>query len=143
MERVSPYALWIGHAGDGRDSVAICDAGIQAVVQLAAEEPSLTLPRDRLVFRVPLHDGSENEPENLWLAVNIVAQLLEAEMPTLVCCCAGASRSPAVAACAIAITEQMPPEACLSRVGDCHQTDVSPALWRDLLIAISLRVERV
>lgn len=137
MDCVSPYNLWVGHAGDGRDAVAICNAGIRAVVQLAAEEPSPTLPRDMLFFHIPLHDGSENSADNLRMAVHVVGQLLENRVSTLVCCNAGASRSPAVVACAMAAVESLPPEICLDRVSHCHGTDVSPTLWRDLLAAIS------
>ena len=45
MKKIEPYRLWLGHAGDGRDIARIVDTGIEAVVQLAEEEPLIALPR--------------------------------------------------------------------------------------------------
>ena len=57
MDFIAPHLLWIGHAGDGRDARAICGCGIEAVLQLATEEPLLQLPREILLFRIPIVDG--------------------------------------------------------------------------------------
>src|SRR6267142_7076321 len=106
MRQILPHSLWLGHAGDGRDLRAILDAGIRAVVQLAIEEEPLVLPRELTFCRVPLVDGAGNEEKLLYLAVTAVANLLESRIPTLVCCGGGMSRSPAVAAAALAVVFQ-------------------------------------
>ena len=53
MRQVQPHALWLGHAGDGRDFRAVLDVGIKAVVQLkkrkrATEEQILQWCEERL-----------------------------------------------------------------------------------------------
>ena len=133
MIQIEPHLLWLGHAGDCRDIQRLADVGIEAVMQLAAEESLANLLPEMLVFRIPLVDGSGNPPVRLRLAVEVVANLLEHRVATLVCCSAGASRSPAIAACAVAIAEKRPPNECLHRVRTFQRTDVSPGLWHDLL----------
>ena len=128
MTRVHPYLLWLGHAGDGTDIRAITDAGIEAVLQLAIEEPPLRLPRELIYFRVPILDGASNNHETLRLAADLAVRVLKQQVPTLICCSAGASRSPAIAACAISIVENKSPAECLDLVHGYHSTDVSPGL---------------
>ena len=132
MNQVLPYSLWLGHAGDSRDFRRMLDAGIEALVQLAAEEPPSQAPRELICCRFPLLDGSGNRSELVSLAVRTVATLLEMKVPTLVCCGAGMSRSPAVAAAALALIHQESPEAWLKRVADHHPSDVSPGLWQEV-----------
>src|SRR5262249_46886862 len=116
MKQVHPHALWLGHAGDGTDYRAILDAGIRAVVQVAAERPPLQPPRDLVYCRSPLVDGPGNDTKLLLLAVTTVANLLDRRFPPLVCCGGGLSRSPAVAAAALAMVFQETPEDSLRQV---------------------------
>src|SRR5437764_14691593 len=132
MRQIPPHGLWLGHAGDGRDFRAILDARIQAVVQLAVEEEPLHLPRELTFCRFPLVDGAGNEPKLLHLAVTTVANLLESRIPTLVCCGGGMSRSPAIAAAALAVVFQDTLEQCLERVSAHHPADLVPGLWNDV-----------
>jgi hypothetical protein len=46
MRRVADLPLWIGTAWDARDIRGVLDAGIEAVVDLAAEEPPAQPTRD-------------------------------------------------------------------------------------------------
>lgn len=133
MIQIQPFPLWLGHADDCREFGRLGDAGIEAVVQLAAEEPQASLPRHMVLCRIPLHDGAGNSTTWLRLAVEVVAKLLTDQIPTLVCCSVGASRSPAIAACALAIVQKKRPTECLQMVHSFGPTDVSPGLWRDLL----------
>jgi protein-tyrosine phosphatase len=133
MNRVQPHALWIGHAGDARDVRQLMDADVKAVVQVAAEEPPLALPRELIYCRFPLIDGQGNRPELLYLAVSVVASLIKLRVPTLVCCGMGESRSPAVAAAALAMVHQEPCEDWLPRVVEHHASDVSPGLWGEVV----------
>jgi protein-tyrosine phosphatase len=136
MKRILPYPLWLGHAGDGRNFRAIFAAGIKAVVYLAAEEPLPALPRDLIACRIPLLDGSGNNAGHLSLAVHTAAELLKSSVPTLVCCGAGLSRSPVIAAAALASAYDKPPDACLAEVLQHHPADVSPALWQIVLTVL-------
>jgi protein-tyrosine phosphatase len=107
----------------------IFDAGIKAVVHLAAEEPMPQLPRDLIFFRFPLIDGAENSTHLLLLALGSVTHLLKMRLPTLVCCSAGMSRSPAIVAGAVSILSRSDPDETLSAVLEQHRGDVSPGLW--------------
>ena len=60
MTQIQPYSLWIGHAGEARDYERIADAGIEALVNLAAEEKCDQPPRGLLYLRFPLIDGTGN-----------------------------------------------------------------------------------
>jgi protein-tyrosine phosphatase len=132
MRQISPHLLWLGHAGDGRDAKRILDAGIEAVVQLAADEPVLALPREVIYCRFPLVDAAGNDGKLLDLAVSTLASLIAAKRPTLVCCSAGLSRSPAIAAAALAKALDMEPDACLRTIAELAPTDVQPALWQEI-----------
>lgn len=132
MRQIIPHSLWLGHAGDGRDVRAILDAGIQAVVQLAAEEPPAAHHRDLVDCRFPILDGPGNDPKLLYLAATTVANLLEKRIPTLVCCGGGMSRSPAIAAAALAMILQEAPDDCLKTVAEHHPADVVPGLWDEV-----------
>ncbi|MBN2216560.1 MAG: dual specificity protein phosphatase family protein [Pirellulales bacterium] len=132
MNRITPYPLWIGHAGDGRAFQNLFDEGIKVIVQLALEEPPLNLPRELVYLRFPLLDGGGNSPNMLGLAVCNVAELIRQATPALVCCGAGMSRSPAIAAAALSVVESVTIEKCLQRVIQMHPADVSAAFWRQL-----------
>ena len=129
MTRISPHSLWIGHAGDGRNYPTLHRDRVRALVQLAAEEPPDSPPRDFLYCRFPLMDGGPNDSDVLFLVVNFVTELLRMEMPTLLYCSAGLSRSPAIAAVAMAFHTRRQLNECLRDVGKCRRVDVSPGLW--------------
>ena len=58
MREILPDKLWIGNAGDGRDPERLLRAGVVAVINLAAEEPSPVLPRGMVYCRFPIMDGA-------------------------------------------------------------------------------------
>jgi hypothetical protein len=132
MRQIQPHLLWVGHAGDGRDFQLLLDTGIQAIVQLALEEPGLQPPRELLYFRIPLVDGPGNDEKLLYLATITVANLLEKRVPTLICCGAGLSRSPAIAAAALSMVYQEDLDDCLKQVAEHHPADVVPGFWSDV-----------
>jgi hypothetical protein len=129
MNQIVPYRLWLGHAGDYRQ---LFDAGIHAVVHLAAEESPSQLPRGLLCCHIPLVDGPGNDPAVLDLTVCTVAALIQRRLLTLVCCGTGTSRSAAVAAAALAKAYGGCPRQWLHRLSKYHPLDVSPGLWADL-----------
>jgi protein-tyrosine phosphatase len=133
MTQILPHPLWLGHAGDGRDFRQLFEAGIQASVQLAAEEPDIQVPRELIHVHIPLLDGPGNRAELLALAIRTVAALLALRVPTLVWCGAGLSRSPSIAAAALAMTSGEPLGESLRRIGEHRPCDVSPGLWKDVI----------
>lgn len=134
MKQILDLPIWLGHAGDGRDYRQILDAGIQAIVQLAAEEPALSPPRDLLYLRFPLLDGEGNPPAVLELALRTAAHLIAARIPTLICCSGGMSRSPVIAAAALVLggAWENDVDGCLARLAESQSLDVTPALWREV-----------
>ncbi len=133
MTQILPHQLWLGHAGDGRDFQQVFEVGIEAVVQLGAEEPVVQAPRDLIEVRIPLLDGPGNRAESLTLAIRTVAALLTLRVPTLVCCGAGMSRSPCIAAAALAMTSGESPGQALRRIVDQRRCDVTPGLWNEVI----------
>ncbi|MGE3805713.1 MAG: hypothetical protein AB7K24_13635 [Gemmataceae bacterium] len=129
MVHIEPHSLWLGHAGDGHDFRRLFDEGIQAVVDLALDEAPVALPRELASFRLPLVDGAGNRGEILFLAVSTTATLLKMKLPTLVRCSNGMSRSPAVAAAALAILQQRPIEEILAEIAAQHSLDLTPVFW--------------
>ena len=130
MRKVADLPLSSGTARDARDIRGLLDLGIEAVVDLAMDEPPVHPTRELVYLRFPLVDGQGNPAWVLRLAVDAVAGLLTAGMPTLVACSAGASRSPVIAAMAMAKHAGIRPEEALTRIG---HGDVSPALWREVV----------
>jgi len=132
MNQIKPYPLWIGHAGDAHDFRTLFDRDIRAVVQLAAEEPAVAAPRELILYRFPVVDGVGNSPELLRLAIAAVASMIEQRIPTLVCCSAGMSRSPAIVAAALSRLGVGGLEECLKSVVELHPADIVPGLWEDI-----------
>jgi protein-tyrosine phosphatase len=139
MHEIFPNQLWIGNAGDGRDGERLLKAGVAAVVNLAAEEPSPALPRNMIYCRLPIIDGEQDDESVLDLAIQTVVSLLKKRIPTLVHCSAGMSRAPAVAAAALAIVEGGSPEEKLKQIAASRPHDVSPQLWEAVKTIYSAR----
>jgi hypothetical protein len=132
MTQIHPHKLWIGHAGEGQDSASLADAGIEAIVSLAAEERFEFSPREFLSLRFPLIDGVGNRTAWLDLAITSVANLLALKIPTIVVCGAGMSRAPTIAAAALALVSRARPEACLQDLASQHPCDISPGFWDEV-----------
>jgi hypothetical protein len=137
VREIPGYPLWIGHAGDLRSPQKIIAAGIAAVISLAAEEPHATLPRDLLYCHFPVLDGAGNSRWLLCAAIDITVSLLRSRTPTLLCCGAGMSRSPAIAAAAISLVTRRTPNECLAGITQQGAADVSPALWQEATAALA------
>jgi hypothetical protein len=135
MRRVPGYPLWLGHIGDARDLSALLAAGIAAVVDLALNEAPVPLTRELVYCRFPLIDGAGNPRWLLRAAVETVAGLLHAGVPTLVYCGACMSRTPSVAGAAIALVRGCPPAEGLAIAVQSGAADVSPALWSEIQAA--------
>jgi len=132
MQPVVAGLLWTGNARDARDHRRIADAGIEAVVDVSSEEEPAVLPRSMTYCRIPLRDGQGNEACNLRLAIQVVASLVSSNVPTLVACSAGMSRSPCVAVGGLAIARGTWPDDELKALAESRSLSVSPALWHEV-----------
>jgi protein-tyrosine phosphatase len=135
MRQVLPYPLWFGNIGDARDLRSVLAADIAALVDLALDEPPVEVTRELVYCRFPLLDGLGNPSWLLRAAIDTTAALLRAGVPTLVFCSVGLSRSPVIAAAAIALVERQSLEECLQQVVQATVCDVSPGLWREVCTA--------
>jgi hypothetical protein len=132
MRQIPGYSLWVGHVGDICDLRSLLSAGILAVVDLALNEPPAVLTRELVYCRFPLVDGAGNSPWIVRAAVEAIAGLLRSRTPTLVYCGAGMSRSPTIAAAAVARVRGCSWSDALARVIQSGAADVSPGLLSDV-----------
>jgi protein-tyrosine phosphatase len=130
MKEVLAGRLWTGNAFEARDVRRVLDLGVTAVVDLAIEEPPILFPRDIVYCRLSLMDGSDNISELVALAIGTVVKLVNCNFPTLAACSGGMSRSPAIAAAAIARLDNISLEVAMLRIAAMGPCDVSPGLWR-------------
>ena len=137
MRQVTDRALWVGHVGDLLAVGAIMSAGIEAIIELADNEQFTVLPRELVRGRFPLSDGGDNPLWLLRLAADTVAVLLKAEVPVLVCCSAGMSRSLCVAAGGLVLNEGLSLPEALSIVVGNGPADVSPGVLVQMQAALT------
>ena len=131
MRLVPGTRLFLGHVGDARDLRRLLDIGIEAIVDLAVNEPPLTPTRELVYLRFPLVDAPGNPPWLLRAAVEAVAGLVRADVPTLVYCAAGMSRTPCIAGAALALARGCSPADGL-KLAAAGPSDVSPGLWAEV-----------
>ncbi len=132
MREIIPQQLWLGNTKDAGDLRRLLDTGIRAIVDLTLEELPPKLTREMVYCRFPLVDGAGNTPELLSAAIDTTASLICRQVPTLVFCGAGMSRSPAIVAAALAIAHGDAPDDCLQQLLAGNPRDVSPLLWNDV-----------
>ena len=133
MREVLPNRLYIGNAMDARDVRLLFERQISAVVDLALNETPAQLSHEMVYCRVPITDGDENSDVVIETAFRTIILLLEFDFRILVACSAGMSRSPAIAAAAIALFTTCHPKDCLLTIMKESSHDVSPALWESVL----------
>jgi hypothetical protein len=132
MREILPRRLWLGNAGDAHNVDGVMQAGILAVIDLAIEQLMPTLPRSIVYCRFPIMDGQQSCQAVLCAAIETLVSLVKMEIPTLVYCGAGMSRSPAVIAGALSILQGGNPDDHLRQIVLGHPHDVSPQLWQDI-----------
>ncbi len=128
MRSIPQTSLWLGHRGDVRDLGAIVDAGIVALVDLADNEPVLAITRELVYCRFPLIDGAGNPAWLLEAAIGCVEQMVRLNMPTLIVCSAGMSRSPLIAGAGMARWRGCSLTESLEVIRLTGPMDVSPGL---------------
>jgi hypothetical protein len=132
MREILSGRLWLGNSADLRNVENILRNGIQAVFDLAIEQLMPTLPRTLIYCRFPVSDGQQDSSTALRTAIETVVFFLQREVPALVCCGAGMSRSPAVVAGALSVVQGGTPDERLRQIAIGHPHDVSPQLWEDV-----------
>lgn len=141
MREILPRKLWLGNSADARNIERIFALGILAVVDLAYEELPVSLPRSMVHCRFPLLDGQQASRQILSTAIDAVVALLKEEIPTLVYCNAGMSRSPAIVAAALTLILGGSPEERLLEILTGYPHDISPKLWKDIQEACKQKVK--
>ena len=141
MREVIPGLLWVGNAFNACNVKDVLEREIAAVIDLAIEEPPITvLPRELTYCRFPIIDGQGNSPVIIEAAVSTTVRFVTGNVPTLISCSGGMSRSPAIAAAVVAQIESIEPEEAMKRIAASGPHDVAPRLWSEVIAALrSLR----
>lgn len=132
MHEIHPNLLWIGNSFDGREPRSLFDAGITSVIDVAFEERPAQLPRQMTYCRYPLNDGGGNDPKMLRQTLRTAINFLSSGFPTLIACSAGMSRSPTIAAFALAHHLSKNPEEIIAGIAGIRSLELNPELWRDV-----------
>ena len=88
-----------------------------------------TIPEARS-FVEKVFDGNAAELLSAAITTNIL--LICKQIPSLVACSAGMSRSPMIVAASLALVRGQSPDAVLRELIDGYPHDVSPPLWVDV-----------
>ena len=115
MDEVVP-GLYVGTTADATDEHLLREQGVTAIVSLTHE--ALDAASDHTVVDVPLTDGPQHDREAFDQAVTETLVRLDAAEPVLVHCAAGSSRSPSVAATALALHAGLALDAAFTQVAD-------------------------
>jgi len=102
--------------------------GVDVVVRLTRAAPERGYPDAVTVRAHPMADGPQNDPDAVVEAVETVVNALERGQTVLVHCSVGASRSPAVAAAALAVHRDLEFETALDQVRDARDLHVHAAV---------------
>ena len=138
MHEIHSNLLWIGHALDVREPRQIFDAGITAVIDVAYEEPPAQIPRQLTYCRFPLNDGGGNDPQILLHTLLTTTDFLRSNTRTIIACSAGLSRSPTIAAFALAYHLDQTPEDVIAGIAETKSLEMKPELWADMLTAYTI-----
>lgn len=97
--------LYVGTVEGAETPSALQAHDIDTIVSLTFVGPEVAVPQDIDYTSVPMMDGPRNDSDEFSRAVTTVLERLRAGDCVLVHCSAGASRSVAVAAVAVALLE--------------------------------------
>ena len=109
--------LFVGTVEDATATSCLEAHGVRTIVSLTHETSSLA-GEDFIVRSIPLIDGPQNSREQFTNAVEETMTALKANGSVLVHCSAGASRSPTVAATALALSRDMELQDALQQIAD-------------------------
>jgi hypothetical protein len=130
MDRVGPD-LYVGTVEDAGDSELLGQAGVSSVVSLTFDGPDQGFPSGVDVFRSSMMDGPRCDRDSFESAVRETVSFLERGETVLVHCSRGASRSPSVAAAAVALHQSTGIDEAFQQVGESREAvDPHEALLR-------------
>jgi protein-tyrosine phosphatase len=112
--------LFVGTVRDAGDKTLMCEYGVEAIVSLTHDGPDDGYPSGQKVVRLPMKDGPQNDQQVFEQAVTHVLSRLRSGDNVLVHCSAGASRSPAVAATALALYNEVGLETGFEQIANCR-----------------------
>lgn len=133
MIEIYNQLLLIGNALEVRNIETLFQNQIQAVVDLALDEPPASVPRRIIYCRYPLVDGSGNQKIRCQMAISTVHQLIANQQRTLIACSAGLSRSPVIAAFALASVLETSPQKVLGSISQKKRLEVNQVLWNEMI----------
>jgi protein-tyrosine phosphatase len=112
--------LFIGTVEEAGAEALMREYDIEVIVSLTHEGPDDGFPSDLKVVRLPMKDGPQNDQQVFEQAVTHVLSRLRSGDNVLVHCSAGASRSPAVAATALALYNEVGLETGFEQIANCR-----------------------
>jgi predicted protein tyrosine phosphatase len=128
MDKVAAN-LYVGTLADAGDTALLQEHGVDRIVSLTHGDPESGFPVP--VSKCAMMDGPRNDRETFRTAVEEILTRLQQGETILVHCSRGASRSPSVAAAAIALHEEITIEAAFEQVDEQRdEFDAHPALVR-------------
>lgn len=136
MTEILPSLIWLANGLEVRDLELIGEMQIDAIVDLAYEEPPIASLKSRLTFRVPLIDGEGNNRTHIRLAVLTTTELIRSKTPFVIACSAGISRSPAILAAGLAMVDHCTVEEKLEFIKAKKRIGVSQAFLSDVQSAM-------
>lgn len=107
--------LFVGTIDDAENTILLRDRSVDVVVSLTHDNPCAP---EVSVARIPMVDGPQNNVQTFERAVVGTLERLDEGNRVLVHCSAGASRSPAVAATALALHTQIGLDAAFEQVAN-------------------------
>jgi predicted protein tyrosine phosphatase len=123
--------LFVGTIADAGDESLLEGHAVDRVVSLTHTDPETGFPATVSVVEAPMKDGPRNERARFESAVEATLAGLRSGENVLVHCSRGASRSPSVAATAIAVSRDVGIQAAFEQVAASRaECDPHPALVR-------------
>lgn len=123
----------MGTADGARDATTLHDRGVTTVVSPTHQTPNVEWA-DTTVVDVPMRDGPQNDRTAFTQAVTGLRAALERDGSVLVHRSAGASRSPAVTATALALHDDRSLEDAFEQIADRRAAvDPHPAVVRKVV----------
>lgn len=116
MDRVDE-SVFVGTLEDAGDESRLRRHGVDTVVSLTYGAPEAGFPDSVSVLEAAMMDGPRNQKATFESAVEQVLASLRSDESVLVHCSRGASRSPSVAAAAIAVHRGIDIEEAFEQVG--------------------------
>ena len=130
MDRITTD-LFVGSIESATDSDRLEAAAITPVCKLTHDPPTDGYPESVSVVDSPMMDGPRNDPATFQEAVEEVVAASNTGETVLVHCSRGSSRSPAVAAAALAVRRGWSVETALAEIRKSRpEADPHPALVR-------------